>query len=201
MLAQLAILLLIPLSSVQAWEPEFPLWTLARGEVGTGFAMTRQRSHQWNGTRKVKVPEGRAGMNSEARLGPKCCRVPTYRISDTSPSSNSPETFDLSGEWEILEVEEDRTYRAILDRQGNGAYTWQGGQFKTTSFTDRRWRGTWNQTGNDREGEFELVLSEDGTLGKGIWWYVRVGTKNNIPPREHGGSYVWKRLKSSSPVQ
>lgn len=182
MLAQLAILLLIPLSSVQASEPEFPLWTLARGEVGTGFAMTRQRSHQ-------------------AIWGRKCCRVPRYRISDTSPSSNSPETFDLSGEWEILEVEDNRTYRAILDRKGNGSYTWQGGQFKTTSFTDRRWRGTWKQTGNDREGEFELVLSEDGTLAKGIWWYVRVGTTNNIPPRQHGGSYVWKHLYSSSPAQ
>lgn len=115
-------------------------------------------------------------------------------------NSKSQETYDLSGEWEILEVEESRTYRATLDRQGNGPYTWQDGQFKTTSFVDRRWRGTWKQTGNDREGEFELVVSEDGTLANGIWWYARVGTRNNIPPREHGGSYVWKRVNSSSPA-
>ena len=115
-------------------------------------------------------------------------------------NSKSQETYDLSGEWEILEVEESRTYRATLDRQGNGPYTWQDGQFKTTSFVDRRWRGTWKQTGNDREGEFELVMSEDGTLANGIWWYARVGTRHNIPPREHGGSYVWKRVNSSSPA-
>lgn len=115
-------------------------------------------------------------------------------------NSKLQEAYDLSGEWEILEVEENRTYRATLDRQGNGPYTWQDGQFKTTSFVDRRWRGTWKQTGNDREGEFELVVSEDGTLANGIWWYGRVGTRNNIPPREHGGSYMWKRLNSSSPA-
>ena len=126
---------------------------------------------------------------------------PTYQTSDAQPSSNSPENYDLSGEWEILEVEENRTYRATLDRQGNGPYTWQGGQFKTTSFADRRWRGTWKQTGNDREGEFELVLSEDGRQAKGIWWYMRVGARNNIPPRQHGGSYVWKRLTSPPPAQ
>ena len=113
----------------------------------------------------------------------------------------SQETYDLSGEWEILEVEESRTYRATLDRQGNGPYTWQDGQIKTTSFVDRRWRGTWKQTGNDREGEFELVVSEDGTLANGIWWYVRVGTRNNIPPREHGGTYMWKHVNSFSPVK
>lgn len=124
---------------------------------------------------------------------------PIHQTSDAQPSSNSPQSYDLSGEWEILEIEDNRTYRATLDRQGNGPYTWQGGQFRTTRFNDRRWQGTWKQTGNDREGEFELVLSEDGTQAKGIWWYVRVGTRNNIPPRQHGGSYVWKRLNSSPP--
>lgn len=101
---------------------------------------------------------------------------------------------DLSGEWEVTEIEDNKKYVATLDAQGNGPYTWQGGQFSTTSFKDRRWQGTWKQTGNDREGAFEIVLSEDGTQAKGIWWYVRVGTRNNIPPRQHGGSYAWKRL-------
>ena len=124
-----------------------------------------------------------------------------YQTSDTQPAMDSPQAYDLSGEWEILEVEDNRTYRATLDQQGNGPYTWQGGQFRTTSFKDRRWQGTWKQTANDREGEFELVVSEDETQAKGIWWYLRVGTKNNIPPRQHGGSYVWKRLNSSPPAQ
>ncbi|MBX9658479.1 MAG: nuclear transport factor 2 family protein [Nitrospiraceae bacterium] len=101
---------------------------------------------------------------------------------------------DLSGEWEILEVEDDKRYKATLDKSGNGPYTQHGGHFTTTKFADRLWQGTWQQPGNDREGAFELLLSEDGTQAKGVWWYSRVGTHKNIPPREHGGSYQWKRL-------
>lgn len=101
---------------------------------------------------------------------------------------------DLSGEWEILEVEDDKRYKATLDKTGNGPYTQHDGRFVTTKYADRLWQGTWQQPGNDREGEFELLLSEDGTQAKGVWWYTRVGTQKNIPPREHGGTYLWKRL-------
>jgi len=101
---------------------------------------------------------------------------------------------DLSGEWEILEVEDDKRYKATLDKAGNGPYTQHEGRFITTKYTDRLWQGTWLQTGNDREGGFEVLLSEDGRQAKGMWWYSRVGTQKNIPPREHGGTYVWKRL-------
>jgi hypothetical protein len=106
-------------------------------------------------------------------------------------------TPDLSGEWEILEVEDDKRYRATLDKAGNGPYTQHGGRFVTTQFANRLWQGTWQQPGNDREGGFELLLSEDGKEAKGVWWYTRVGDHKNIPPREHGGSYQWKRI---SPV-
>jgi len=108
---------------------------------------------------------------------------------------------DLSGEWEILEVEDDKLYKATLDKSGNGPYTQHGGHFTTTKFADRLWQGTWQQPGNDREGGFELLLSEDGTQAKGVWWYSRVGTRKNIPPREHGGSYQWKRLTPPSSHQ
>lgn len=101
---------------------------------------------------------------------------------------------DLSGEWEILEVEDDKRYTATLDKSGNGPYTQHGGRFVTTKFSDRLWQGTWQQSGNDREGGFEILLSEDGKEAKGVWWYSRVGTHKNIPPREHGGTYQWKRL-------
>jgi len=106
---------------------------------------------------------------------------------------------DLSGEWEVLEVEDDKRYKATLDKSGNGPYTQHGGRFTTTKFADRLWQGTWQQPGNDREGGFELLLSEDGTQAKGVWWYSRVGTHKNIPPREHGGTYQWKRL--TQPIQ
>lgn len=108
---------------------------------------------------------------------------------------------DLSGEWEILEVEDDKRYKATLDKSGNGPYSQHGGHFTTTKFADRLWQGTWQQPGNDREGAFELLLSEDGTQAKGVWWYSRVGTHKNIPPREHGGSYQWKRLTPPSSHQ
>ena len=101
---------------------------------------------------------------------------------------------DLSGEWEILEVEDDKRYRATLDKTGNGPYTQHGGRFVTTQLANRLWQGTWQQPGNDREGGFELLLSEDGKEAKGVWWYTRVGNHKNIPPREHGGTYQWKRV-------
>ena len=122
---------------------------------------------------------------------------PQHLVSD-APSSSTP---DLSREWDILEVEEDRRYTATLDRTGNGPYTRKGGQFVTTKFADRLWQGTWQQPGNDREGGFELLLSEDGTQAKGIWWYSRVGTQKNIPPREHGGTYLWKRVTPLTSAQ
>lgn len=109
-------------------------------------------------------------------------------------SNGQPAVPDLSGEWEILEVEDNKTYKATLDKAGNGPYTQHDGRFVTIKYADRLWQGTWLQTGNDREGGFEVLLSEDGRQAKGVWWYSRVGTQKNIPPREHGGTYVWKRL-------
>jgi len=115
---------------------------------------------------------------------------PQHLVSNVQLSS----TPDLSGEWDILEVEDDKRYKATLDKAGNGPYTQHGGQFVTSKFSDRLWQGTWQQPGNDREGGFELLLSEDGSQAKGVWWYSRVGNQKNIPAREHGGTYLWKRL-------
>ena len=111
-----------------------------------------------------------------------------------SGQADATDRIDLGGKWEITEIEDNKKYYATLDVHGNGPYTWQGGQIATTHFRDRRWQGIWMQSGNDREGGFEVVLSEDGTEAKGIWWYVRVGTRDNIPPRQHGGTYLWRRL-------
>jgi ketosteroid isomerase-like protein len=105
---------------------------------------------------------------------------------------------DISGEWDILEVEDEKRYKATLDKSGNGPYTQQGGRFVTTKIENRLWQGTWFQPGNDREGGFEVLLSEDGKEAKGIWWYTRVDTRKNIPPKEHGGTYHWKKASPSS---
>lgn len=126
----------------------------------------------------------------------------TTAASARTSSTNHGTTPDLSGEWDILEVEDNKTYKATLDQSGNGPYTQHGGRFVTTKFEDRLWQGTWHQSGNDREGGFEVLLSEDGLSAKGVWWYSRVGDKNNIPPRQWGGTYVWKRnLKQGAATQ
>lgn len=106
---------------------------------------------------------------------------------------------DVSGDWDILEVEDDKRYKATLDKNGNGPYTQHQGRFVTTKIEHRLWQGTWHQPGNDREGGFEVLLSEDGNEAKGIWWYTRVDTRKNIPPKEHGGTYHWKKI-TPSPV-
>ena len=113
----------------------------------------------------------------------------------------SPTLADLEGTWEIQE--EERTYVATLDVHGNGPYTHEGGTFTTTTLEGRRWSGKWSQTGNDREGEFEVLLSEDGSTAEGRWWYTRVGTFTHIPARVYGGSYLFKRQspKTDSPGQ
>ena len=116
---------------------------------------------------------------------------PSVALAASATAQAAP---DLSGEWDILEVEDDKHYRATLDKTGNGPYTQHGGRFVTTQVANRLWQGTWQQPGNDREGEFEMLLSEDGKEAKGVWWYTRVGNHKNIPPREHGGTYQWKRI-------
>lgn len=128
------------------------------------------------------------------QLGDPLAQRPAPTTSQHLVSNASTSIPDLSGEWEILEVEDDKRYKATLDKAGNGPYTQHGGRFTTTKFADRLWQGTWQQPGNDREGGFEVLLSEDGSQAKGVWWYSRVGTQKNIPPREHGGTYSWKRL-------
>ena len=119
--------------------------------------------------------------------------VEAETVSD-STARKVPNGMDLSGEWQVQE--EDKTYRAHLDLGGNGTYSWQSGQITTTGVSGDRWMGTWQQPGNDREGKFEIVLSQNGTAASGRWWYTRIGTRTNIPPG-HGGNYYWKRL---SPV-
>lgn len=116
-------------------------------------------------------------------------------VSATVAGTSRPTALDLSGDWLI--EEEDKSYTASLDGQGNGTYTHQGGTFRTLKFEDRLLLGTWHQPENDREGGFEVLFSENGNEARGVWWYTRVGSRKNIPPRLHGGTYVWTRVDSS----
>jgi hypothetical protein len=103
--------------------------------------------------------------------------------------------IDLRGEWEFQD--EGAAQRVALDEKGNGSYTWQNGHIVTTSVSGGRWEGIWYQEGNDREGGFEVLLSDDGGEAEGTWWYTRIGTRN-IPPREQGGSFRFKRLSPAT---
>ena len=115
----------------------------------------------------------------------------THRERPVTVSNPSSSSIDLRGTWFI--EEEDTTYYATLDENGSGPYTHKNGRFTGIEFKDGKLLGTWHQTENDREGGFEVVFSDNGNEARGIWWYTRVGSQGNIPPREHGGTYFWKR--------
>lgn len=113
----------------------------------------------------------------------------------TASNGTAAKRPDLSGTWHIRE--EDKSYAATLDGDGNGAYTHDGGTLQTTRIAGGIWQGTWSQTGettgSSREGGFRLVLSADRSTADGQWWYTRVGTRT-IPPHRFGGSYHFTRL-------
>lgn len=194
----------IPITHLRVWTRGETAWFAMELDyiryVGTGGAQQRTVLP----LRETGVLERRDGrwvlvawhesFRAEEPAIPVGSSTPIFSGATERPSPAGPETTDLSGVWDIQE--EDKSYRATLDRHGNGTYTWQGGTILTTGFADRLWRGTWHQPGNDREGGFEVLLSEDGKTAKGVWWYTRVGNRANIPPRQWGGSYSWTRIPS-----
>lgn len=109
---------------------------------------------------------------------------------DTSPGAdgapNSPDHLRvLEGVWEY----EDGGVAVSLklDEQGNGTYPWKNGEFLTRALSDHTWIGTWRQPGNDREGGFEVKLSDDYSEGEGRWWYTRID--DDTAPDQPGGTF------------
>ena len=198
----------IPIPYLKVWQREDVAW----------FAMeldyTREVRNDKGGIDKTIIPLRETGV-LERRDGKwlvvnwhESLRETTPMVSQANTGTSTaiheasiqfPATIDLSGQWEIQE--EDKSYRATLDEKGNGTYTWQEGTLKTSKVSEGLWAGTWAQPGNDREGEFEVLLSEDMKTAQGVWWYTRVGEHQNIPPREWGGSYIFKRVGSSPTAQ
>jgi ketosteroid isomerase-like protein len=188
----------IPITELKMWQKGDVAWFSMELDyiryVGTGASQARIALP----LRETGVLEKRNGQwllhvwHESSQRGPVLNAVNPDGAPSAQKISTSSEAPDLSGDWEI--EEEDKTYRATLDKTGNGTYTHKGGRLTTTSYANRLWQGTWQQPENDREGGFEVLLSEDGKEAKGIWWYSRVGDHKNIPPREHGGNYTWKRL-------
>lgn len=192
----------LPIHELKVWSNGHVAWFTMELDyiryIGTGVTQQKQVLQ----LRESGVLEKRKGQwilvswHESPRTTPLSSPAHASTVSDKKPSLSTP---DLSGEWDITETDNDKHYKATLDKAGNGPYTQHGGRFVTTKFADRLWQGTWHQPGNDREGGFELLLSEDGLQAKGIWWYTRVGSQKNIPPREHGGTYEWKRLTPLPP--
>lgn len=148
-------------------------------------------------------PPRRGGLNG--LLGPALLLLFASSVAGEEIEPHRAETtafpealLVLEGVWDVHE--EDRSYRATLDENGDGTYTWQNGRIMTTHYADRRWLGSWHQSGNDREGGFELTMSSDGSRAEGRWWYTRVGRRRNIPPGDWGGSYLWIRLSPDRPT-
>lgn len=197
----------IPINELKVWTKGDLAWFTMELDytryVGEGSAVKRTVLP----LRETGVLERRAGRWQllswhesfrSAQLGGPLAS-PSMAVGSQKLVSNAAATMpDVSGEWDILEVEDEKRYKATLDKNGNGPYTQQGGRFVTTKIENRLWQGTWHQPGNDREGGFEVLLSEDGTQAQGIWWYTRVDTRKNIPPKEHGGTYHWKKVAPSS---
>lgn len=195
----------IPIKELRVWERGDLAWYTAEIEYiryeGTGenarkmllplreSGVLERRQGRWM---LVQWHESLERASDTQQLGTHA--QPSPHIASQSGQSGMP--IDVGGEWEIQE--EDKTYHAILDTSGNGSYTWQHGTLVTTRIAGWYWEGAWHQTGNDREGGFEVRLSEDGMTAQGRWWYTRVGNRSNIPPRQWGGDYRWKRANSTS---
>lgn len=101
-----------------------------------------------------------------------------------------PLSFDPQGEWEY--EEKGRSIVITLDANGSGDYQWKKGRIITTEISGRSWKGRWIQRANDREGGFELLLTEDYAQAEGLWWYTRIG--NNTAPKKKGGRFRMIRL-------
>jgi ketosteroid isomerase-like protein len=191
----------IPVKELRVWERGDLAWYTAEIEYIRSEGAGEE-------TRKMQLPLRESGV-LERRHG-RWLLVQWHESLERSPAIQSLRTqgeqqrpiasqsgmpIDLRGEWEIQE--EDKTYHAVLDASGNGNYTWQQGTLATTRIIEGYWEGTWHQIGNDREGSFEVRLSEDGMTAQGRWWYTRVGNRHNIPPRQWGGDYRLKRLPTA----
>lgn len=128
----------------------------------------------------VQLGAFQVGCGTQSLIGPG--DTPT-----TQPQSLSTQepVETLAARWEYQD--DAAAYPLVLNEQGNGPYAWKDGYLTTTNFSHGVWKGTWYQRENDREGAFEVRLSQDYTGGEGRWWYTRIGSDTS--PEEPGGTF------------
>jgi hypothetical protein len=192
----------IPIKDLHVWERGDIAWYTVEIEYIRDEDNGERRQRTILPLRESGVLERRSGrwvlvQIHESLGGPiQTAGLDAHEREHSSARSQPVDHVDVSGEWEIQEA--DKSYIARLNESGNGTYTWQGGRIMTTDIVDRAWKGTWHQSGNDREGGFEVRLSDDGMSAEGAWWYTRVGARLDIPPRQWGGGYRLKRVTSGA---
>ncbi|MEP7154099.1 MAG: hypothetical protein ABI856_20535 [Nitrospira sp.] len=108
-------------------------------------------------------------------------------------SVQAEENAVLAGEWEYEEG--GMVVPLRLDRFGNGTYDFKDGRFRTDLLSDRHWAGGWAQRENDREGGFEITLSENYSEGEGRWWYTRI--ERDATPTKAGGRFHVMKVQST----
>jgi hypothetical protein len=127
-----------------------------------------------------------------------CAKMMPPEFQEIHPRSITPslpqQIEDLAGAWEYKDAAGEGII--TLNTEGNGAYGWEEGQFETRSLENRTWTGVWTQEGNDREGGFKLMFSDDSSSAQGEWWYTRIGKDND--PLQPGGTFSMSR---SSAIQ
>ncbi len=115
--------------------------------------------------------------------------------SGASEAPNSPDRLKvLEGVWEY----EDGSGVVVtmkLDEVGNGSYPWNDGELLTAALSGHTWTGIWRQPGNDREGGFEVRLSDDYSEGEGRWWYTCIA--DDTAPTQPGGAFHLTKIEDA----
>jgi hypothetical protein len=165
--------------------------------VGRNVCPGRALALTLSGRRKLVQQEGRAQrwvmwrrrlrhVVLSGLLTAGCSAPLLHGDQQSAPPSQQSAAPGLAGEWELSDGNIEGTLS--LDCQGMGRYDWQDGRVVTTIVRDHYWAGTWHQAGNDREGGFEVLLSDDRTRAEGHWWYSRIGDERFVPG-ERGGAF------------
>ena len=123
--------------------------------------------------------------------------VQESQASEASPAPSGTPYPSLAGTWEY--EERGNTILITLNEYGNGTYDWKDGRFMTATYSNGVWKGSWSQRENDRDGEFEVILSEGRPAGEGRWWYTRIGS--DMAPTHPGGVFQIVRRSNHSSLQ
>ena len=115
-------------------------------------------------------------------------------VSVAPPATAEARYPSLAGTWAY--EEHGKTVLITLNEEGNGTYDWKDGRFMTATYSNGVWKGSWSQRENDRDGGFEVILSQDKPEGEGRWWYTRIGSDTS--PSQPGGIFQIVRRSTAS---